>query len=147
MRGISRRMGGMAMAGLAAAACSAWANAGAAAEASTGRAVRPLLLYVTDYGGRAVTPINTATGKAGSPIKVGRSPDQLAITPDGKTVYVADTGGRDVTPISTATRKPGQPIQVGARPVGIVAAPNGKAVYVLATGLMVPISTASGKQG
>ena len=38
-----------------------------------------------------VTPINTATNTALKPIKVGRSPVAIAITPDGKTAYVADT--------------------------------------------------------
>jgi DNA-binding beta-propeller fold protein YncE len=39
-----------------------------------------------------VTPISTATNKAGKAIKVGESPVAIAITPNGKTAYVASTG-------------------------------------------------------
>jgi YVTN family beta-propeller protein len=38
-----------------------------------------------------VTPISTATNRAGKPIHVGRRPWGIAITPDGKTAYVACT--------------------------------------------------------
>ena len=36
-----------------------------------------------------MVPINTATNTAGKPIKVGRTPGAIAITPDGKTLYAA----------------------------------------------------------
>jgi DNA-binding beta-propeller fold protein YncE len=49
-----------------------------------------------------VTPIQTATNKALPPIKTGRLPQAIAITPDGKTAYVSlVTAG--VIPIRTAT--------------------------------------------
>src|SRR5262249_40306894 len=48
------------------------------------------IAYVADAGSGTVTPIRTATNTALPPIKVGRAPDTLAITPDGKTVYVAN---------------------------------------------------------
>ena len=38
-----------------------------------------------------MTPINTATNTAGTPITVGSRPGAIAITPDGKTAYVVDT--------------------------------------------------------
>ena len=37
-----------------------------------------------------MTPIATATNTAGPPIPIGRYPDAIAITPDGKTAYVAN---------------------------------------------------------
>ena len=43
-----------------------------------------------------MTPINTATNKAGQAITVGqqRSPIAIAITPNGKTAYVVNDSAR-----------------------------------------------------
>ena len=60
-----------------------------------------------------MTPIATATNTAGPPITVGNDPDDIAITPDGKTAYVANSGSGTVTPIATATNTAGPPITVG----------------------------------
>ena len=58
----------------------------------------------------AVIPISTATNRAGQPIPFAA--EDIAITPDGKTLYAAARQG--VVPISTATNTPGKPI----RPAG-----------------------------
>jgi YVTN family beta-propeller protein len=70
-----------------------------------------------------VTPVSTATGTPGTPIKAGscRCSDSgaegvIANTPDGKTVYVLT--GSTVTPVSTATGTPGKPIHVRAGSYG-----------------------------
>ena len=60
---------------------------------------------VNDDNSGTVTPIRTATNKAGKAIKVGSGPKAIAITPNGKTAYVASTGSDTVTPIRTATNK------------------------------------------
>jgi YVTN family beta-propeller protein len=65
-----------------------------------------------------VTPIRTATNTALAPIKVGVSPEAIAITPDGKTAYVASDEGT-VTPIRTATNTALTPITVGRYPIAI----------------------------
>jgi DNA-binding beta-propeller fold protein YncE len=80
--------------------------------------------YVLSYEASTVTPIDVATGVAGTPIRAGNGPDGIAITPDGKTAYVADIGGT-VTPINLATGRAGTPIQFGAYsdPVAIVIPP------------------------
>jgi YVTN family beta-propeller protein len=70
-----------------------------------------------------VTPINTATDKAGRPIKVGRLPNCLAITANGRTLYVGNGDSNTVTPINTATNRPGRPIKVGLGPVAIAITP------------------------
>jgi YVTN family beta-propeller protein len=70
-----------------------------------------------------VTPISTATGTAGKPIKVGLFPDAIAITPDGKTAYVASSGPGTVTPIRTATGTAGKAIKVGSYPSAIAITP------------------------
>jgi YVTN family beta-propeller protein len=72
-----------------------------------------------------VTPISTATNKAGKAIGAGPGPIDIAITPDGKTAYVADFGagnGDTVTAISTATGKVIKTITVGGGPVFIAIA-------------------------
>ena len=56
--------------------------------------------------------IAAATGTPGTPITVGREPQSIAITPDGKTAYAVSWQAGTVTPISTATSTPGRPIHV-----------------------------------
>src|SRR6266700_2141660 len=66
-------------------------------------------------------------------IRVGRGPDALAVTPDGRTLYAADWGraglwkrnGDTVTPVSVATGMPGDPIRVGNQPHALAMTPDG----------------------
>jgi DNA-binding beta-propeller fold protein YncE len=99
-----------------------------------------------------VIPISTATNTVGRPIHVGVNADQIAITPDGKTLYVGAAGGLiggpmgAVVPISTATNTPGKPIRIGSA-VTIGITPDGKTLYAAAAGKVVPISTATNTPG
>ncbi len=91
-----------------------------------------------------VIPINTATGTTGQAINVGRFPQAIAITPNGKTAYV--TSGSGVIPINTATNTAGKPINGGG--AGAIAiTPDGKTAYVLnsGSGTVTPISAVTGK--
>ena len=92
-----------------------------------------------------VIPINIATGTTGGAISVGRFPQAIAITPNGKTVYV--TSGSGVIPISTVTNTAGKPINVsGACAIAIT--PDGKTAYVVNFGSgVIPISTATNTAG
>jgi DNA-binding beta-propeller fold protein YncE len=115
-------------------------------------------LSASGRGGRgkaatsAVIPIDTATNKAGKPIRVG-SGFQIAITPDGKTAYVLDRNDFTVIPVSTATNTAGRPIHFARSrfdgPSFIAITPDGKTVYVADTGLhaVVPVSTATNTAG
>ena len=103
--------------------------------------------------GSSVTPVNTATGTPGKPIRVGLgrfgvSVPQIAITPNGKTAYVTGPFGW-VTPISTATNTPGKPIHVAGGHIRAIAiTPNGKTAYVTTnTGAVTPITTATNTVG
>ena len=113
----------------------------------------PPTAYVVNEGGLqvpgTVTPIDTASGVAGAPIKVGGVPFTIAITPNGKTAYVTDISRNVVTPITTATNKPGKPIKVGDGPFSLAITPNGKMVYVANddSGTVTPISTSANKAG
>ncbi len=89
--------------------------------------------YVTNQG--TVTPIDTATNTAGTPISFGpgTNPFGLAVSPDGKTLYVElANGGSSVATIDTTTNTigPSLPASGGQFP-GICS--NGNAL--LATGL------------
>lgn len=125
-----------------------------ASPASAGQSrPAPPTAYVVNEGGLqvpgTVTPIDTATGVAGAPIKVGGVPFTIAITPNGKTAYVTDISRNVVTPITTATDKPGKPIKVGDGPFSLAITPNGKTVYVANddSGTVTPISTSTNKAG
>jgi DNA-binding beta-propeller fold protein YncE len=49
----------------------------------------------------ALTPVDTVTHIAGSPIVIGGGAQSIAVTPNGKTVYVPTHN--TVTPVRTAT--------------------------------------------
>ena len=85
----------------------------------------PETAYVVSFGAGTVTPIDVATGRAGTPIQVEITARAMAITPDGKTAYVVneDVGGGTVTPIDLATGRAGTPIQVGNAPDAIAITP------------------------
>jgi DNA-binding beta-propeller fold protein YncE len=69
-----------------------------------------------------VTPVATATGRPGKPIQVACAPEDLAVTPNGKTVYVVSSRGI-VTPIAVATDRPGTPIRVAGDLRSLMIAP------------------------
>ena len=106
--------------------------AGAASTATQARPTHPATAYAVS-GSDTVTPILTATNKAGKAIKIPYSttfapsgvPGQtlIASTPNGKTVYVVNNGSNTVTPICIATSKEGKPINVGFAPVSIAITP------------------------
>jgi DNA-binding beta-propeller fold protein YncE len=153
-----RRIQGIAGAAIVVCAA-AIAVTGMTANRTAGPADIPATVYVLG-GSQAVgtvTPISTTTRRPGRPIVVRTGsenlgvPQQLALTPDGKTIWVAD-GNDNVTPISAATNRAGKPVRVvhgeyeGTDQV--LATPDGKTVYVLDSyGEVTPISTATHKPG
>jgi YVTN family beta-propeller protein len=77
--------------------------------------------YVANVFSGTVTPIDTATNTAGTPIKVGYEPVVVAITPDGKTVYVGDNlPSNTIIPINTATNTVGKPVNDGGRGTPVI---------------------------
>jgi hyaluronoglucosaminidase len=80
-------------------------------------------------------PIRTTGDRPGSPIKVGRFPygiQDMAFTPDGKTLYVLSTTGKKVLliPVKTGTGKVGPPIKLWSPAVAMVMTPDGRFIYV-----------------
>jgi YVTN family beta-propeller protein len=80
-------------------------------------------------------PIRTSGDRLGSPIKVGRFPysvEDMAFTPDSKTLYVLSVTGKNVllTPIKTATGTVGRPLKLGSPAAAMVMTPDGRFIYV-----------------
>jgi DNA-binding beta-propeller fold protein YncE len=124
-------------------------SAGALAMAADGRTV-----YVANPDGNTITPISTATEEPGQPIVVGPSPDDMAVTPDGRTVLVLTSlGVTSVTPVDAVTNRAGKPVAIqGAYAVAV--APGGSTAYVLATpdpdsqrGFVVPVNIRASTAG
>ena len=111
------------------------------------RPAHPVTAYVADGRSGTVTPINTATNKAGKAIKIP-GPGEIAITPNGKTAYVL-SASNTVTPIRTTTNTALKAIKVGSGPDAIAITPNGTTAYVADGGsnTVTPISTATNKPG
>lgn len=86
------------------------------------------MVYVTNSGNDNVTPIDTSTNTAGTPIACGHIPVGIAISPDGSTIYVCNTLDNSVTPITV--QGPGTAIPVGTGPLFIAITPDGTKGYV-----------------
>jgi YVTN family beta-propeller protein len=134
------------------------AQLGRSSIASPEGSASPVTAYVTNEFSGTVTPIATATNTAGPPIMAGSYPENIVITPDGKTLYVASGSyyangsysyGTTVTPIATATNTAAPPITVGSQPYGMAITPDGKTVYVAnyGSGTVTPIATATNTAG
>jgi YVTN family beta-propeller protein len=152
----------LAMSAAAVAAITATGLAGApgaaAGSAPAARAARPtprpaaarqVNAYVANNQTGTVTVFNTATDNTLATVNVGGGPEQIAVTPDGKTAYVLN-GTNAVTPIDTATNKAGHAIPLGATADFIAITPNGKTAYVTtgqAKAGVVPINTATNTAG
>jgi YVTN family beta-propeller protein len=95
-------------------------------------------------------PIRTGGDRPDSPIKLGRFPygiQEMAFTPDSKTLYVLSTTGKKVllTPIKTATGRVGRPLKLGAPATAVVMTPDGRFIYVssLFHGIVTVVRTAT----
>jgi YVTN family beta-propeller protein len=92
---------------------------------------RPLTAYVANEGDDTVTPIDTATNTAETPITGLTNPFDIALTPNGSTAYVTNFLGNTVTPINLATQTAGSPITVGTDSLWDIAiSPDGTTAYV-----------------
>jgi hypothetical protein len=76
-------------------------------------------------------PVHIRAGTAGTPIKVGLNPVQIAFTPNGTMAYVANYASQSVTPIRLADGRAGPAIAAGKIPTGLALSPASTTVYVL----------------
>ena len=109
------------------------------------RPAGPPTVYVANATDDSVTPIAAGSNRAGRPIRVGRAPVRIAISPDGLTAYVVGagsltgTGPVTLTPISTATQRTSGIIPVCARGSlfdggAIAITPDSRTAYVSCPG-------------
>jgi serine/threonine-protein kinase len=79
-------------------------------------------VWVADVSDRTITSVPPAAGHA--TITVGRQPDAIVITADGKTAWVAESADNTISPVSLATGRVGTPIRVGTGPDAIALTPR-----------------------
>ncbi len=110
---------------------------------------RPQTAFVVSAHAGTVTPMALATRTAGKPIRVGRAPQAIALTPDDRTALVVNSGSDSVTPIDTATRQAGAAIRVGDDPRAIAITPDGATAYVAnsGSGTVTPINVSTATAG
>ena len=110
-----------------------------------------------------VVPVRVATGTSAKPIRVGMSPEQIVVTPDGQMAYVTNFGSGTVTPIRVATGTASAAIKVGKGPGYLAVTADSATIYVVNSnfygfrvrsgtlirlpGSVVPIRVASGTTG
>jgi DNA-binding beta-propeller fold protein YncE len=105
-------------------------------------------LLVANREDATVSPVDVATRVVGAPIDVvDRTPEGIAITPDGATAFV--TGAAGVTPIDVETRTAGATIEVPGNPEGVAITPDGTTAFVTANtaGTVTPIDVATRSAG
>ncbi len=83
-------------------------------------------LWVVNPDADSVTPVDTKTLQAGTPIAVGREPWGVAVTVSG-TVVVLNRAGGSLSLLEGKTRTD---IPVGPEPGGVALSPSGKRAYV-----------------
>src|SRR5258706_559222 len=97
-------------------------------------------LFVTDTGGQDVSQfgLRAAGGLfAGSPatVSLGGFPDQITVSPDGRSAYVAiysigKVAQYDISPLGLLVAKSPSTVATGSSPVGITLSPDGASAYV-----------------
>lgn len=110
-------------------------------------------VYAASPTSNTVTPISTATNRAGKPITVGMFPYTMAITPNGRTLVVVNQDDT-VSLINTATNRVTATINVVTSPVWyttqpVAVTPDGRTAYVVnyESSTVTSISIPAGKAG
>ncbi|HVA28015.1 MAG TPA: GH92 family glycosyl hydrolase [Candidatus Baltobacteraceae bacterium] len=86
-------------------------------------------LFVADRDSQSVSVVDTIASKVIATLKVGSSPNGIALAPDG-TVWVANFDDGTVQSIDPVTFATGKPIRVGAGPRYITVGPDNAHLYV-----------------
>ena len=87
-------------------------------------------VYLANISGGTVAVVDADRRAVIGSIPVGRQPDGIAASPDGRTVYVANFADATVSVIDTASDAVVATIDVDLGPVGIAVDPAGNEVYV-----------------
>jgi YVTN family beta-propeller protein len=102
-----------------------------AASPSVERPAAPARIYVTNQLDNTASVIDGATHKIVATVRVGVSPAQMAVSPDGKSVYVANTGSDTVSVLDTDTDTVARTIALPprSRPVDVALNRDGRYLY------------------
>jgi YVTN family beta-propeller protein len=85
--------------------------------------------YNVNIGSDSVTSTDVATGKM-EVIPVGKSPEGISLSPDGKELWVGQNGDGGISIIDTATNKVTKVLQVTQVPIRVRFTPDGKRVLI-----------------
>lgn len=87
-------------------------------------------LYVANEDSATATVLDTKTGKIVSRVPVGKEPEGVRVSPDGKWTLVTNESDNSVSIIDTKTLKEVKHVVVGKRPRDVAFTPDGKTAYV-----------------
>jgi DNA-binding beta-propeller fold protein YncE len=105
-------------------------------------------LWVADWDGNAVFPVDTTTGQAGAAIPTGAWTSGMTLSADGSTVYAIAYMDKKVSRIDTATRTVvGTPITLPSNAYRALLTPDGKTLIVATATQLVPIDLATWTAG
>jgi YVTN family beta-propeller protein len=109
----------------------ALAVVGAFACFAAAKASAAPLLWAVNRSTDSVSTLEASSGhEVGLPISTGKTPNSIAITPDGRRAWVVNSQGASVTVIETGTRIPIATIQLAANGEQVAISPDGKTAYV-----------------
>ena len=81
--------------------------------------------YVTDMNSDSVSAISTSTLRTIATVHVGRLPEAVAVTPDGRQVWVGNDLSGNITVINPATNTVTTTISGGSGTATLLAGPLG----------------------
>jgi YVTN family beta-propeller protein len=87
-------------------------------------------LYVANEDSATATVLDTKTGKIVARVPVGKEPEGVRVSPDGKWVLVTNESDNSVSIIDTKTLKEVKHVVVGKRPRDAAFTPDGKHAYL-----------------
>lgn len=87
-------------------------------------------LYVANEDSATLTVLDTKTGQVVARIPVGKEPEGVRVSPDGKYTLVTSEGDNAVSVIDTRTLKEVKRVPVGKRPRDAAFTPDSKTAYV-----------------
>src|SRR5690349_16413998 len=87
-------------------------------------------LYVANEDSATTTVLDTKTGKIVSRIPVGKEPEGVRVSPDGKYTLVTNESDNSVSIIDTKTLKEVKHVVVGKRPRDAAFTPDSKSAYL-----------------
>ncbi|MEP7242639.1 MAG: beta-propeller fold lactonase family protein [Gammaproteobacteria bacterium] len=88
------------------------------------------LLFVANEDSATTTVLDTRTGTILSRVPVGKEPEGVRVSPDGKWVLVTNESDNSISIIDPNTLKVVRSVTVGKRPRDIAFTPDGKTAYV-----------------